>query len=155
VKRVLVDLNVLLDAILDRAPHAPAAVALWGAIESRRLDASIPAHGFTTLFYLIAKATDRDRARRAVGELLTLFDVAAVDEPVLRRATALDLADFEDAVTAAAAEADGCDAVVTRDPRGFTGSPVEAIDPSLALAALGDEIAEPAPSRKRPPRRRR
>ncbi len=154
-KRVLVDLNVILDALLDRAPHARPAVALWSAIDSGRLEAAIAAHGYTTIFYLVAKAKGRETARRVIAELLAVFEVAPVDEPVLRRATALDLPDFEDAVSAAAAEAAGCEVVVTRDPRGFAAAPIEAIEPRLALAALGDEIAEPAPGeRSRRPRSR-
>lgn len=42
--------------------------------------------------------------------------------------------DFEDGVCAAAASASGCDAIVTRDPRGYPESPVPVIDPGTALA---------------------
>lgn len=42
--------------------------------------------------------------------------------------------DFADAMSVAAAERSACDAIVTRDPRGFRGSPVEAIDLATASA---------------------
>jgi hypothetical protein len=44
--------------------------------------------------------------------------------------------DFEDAVTAAAAERAGCDAVVTRNLADYDASPIPAIDPATALAWL-------------------
>jgi hypothetical protein len=44
--------------------------------------------------------------------------------------------DFEDAVSAAAARGAGCDFIVTRDPRGFHGSPVRSITPEAAVGAL-------------------
>jgi predicted nucleic acid-binding protein len=158
VKRFLVDLNVVLDVLLDREPHAAASAALWAAIEGQRAEGLVPAHGFTTIFYLVAKDRGRAEARRVIADLLTVFGVAAVDEGVLRRATTLELADFEDSVAAAAAEATDCEAIVTRDPRGFARSPVEAVEPLLALAALDSEIHEGGAvygrRRRRPARRR-
>jgi predicted nucleic acid-binding protein len=142
-RRILVDLNVVLDVLLDRKPQVEHAAALWRAIEEQRIEGLLSAHGFTTIFYLVAKRHGRDGARRVVADLLTVFAVAPVDEDVLRRAGALDLADFEDAVGAAAAEAMGCRAIVTRDPAGYAGGPLDAVEPALALAMLEDEVREP------------
>lgn len=153
-RRVLVDLNVLLDVLFDREPHAAASASLWAAVEERRAEGLIAAHGFTTLFYLVAKVRGRGGARAVVTDLLQIFGVAPVDEQVLRRASALDLADFEDAVAAAAAEAVGCECVVTRDPDGFAGSPVDALEPVAALALLESEVHEPATPYGRRRRRR-
>ena len=47
-KRLLLDLNVFLDVILDRPPDADVAAALWAAIE--RGQDMVPAHGVTTIF---------------------------------------------------------------------------------------------------------
>jgi predicted nucleic acid-binding protein len=44
--------------------------------------------------------------------------------------------DFEDCVTAAAAHRSGCAFIVTRDPRGFRASPVEAVTPQAAIGVL-------------------
>jgi predicted nucleic acid-binding protein len=143
-KRLLLDLNVILDVLLDREPHVVASAALWTLVEEGRVVALVPAHGVTTVFYLVSKARGRAVAREVIGDLLAVFGVAAVDEQVVRRATALDLADFEDAVTAAAAEAAGCEAVITRDPVGFAGSPIRAVEPLVALAALGSHVHERA-----------
>ena len=153
-KRVLVDLNVVLDVLLERAPHVEASASLWAAIEERRVEGMLAAHGFATVFYLVAKTRGRAAARQVVADLLTVFRVAPVDEGVLRRAASLELADFEDAVVAAAAEAASCEAIVTRDPSGFVGSPVEPIEPLLALAALDSEVQEPAAAYGRRRRRR-
>ena len=137
-RRLLLDLNVLLDVVLER-PAAPVAARVWAALERRRGQGYVPAHGLTTIFYVVSRAKGRPFARRAVDALLRVFAVAPVDQDVLRRALALDWPDFEDAVCAAAAEACECDGIVTRDPKGFAGSPVEAIDPATALAWLSDE----------------
>ncbi len=106
-KRVLLDVNVVLDVLLDRAPFADASSAVWAAIEQGEAEA-----------------------------LLSVFDVAAVDGPVLNAALALKWTDFEDAVTAAGARRAKCDAIVTRNPHDFKGSPVRVLTPSEAVAWL-------------------
>ncbi len=142
------DVNVLLDAVLERAPHAEVAAKLWAAVETRRVTGLVPGHGVTTLFYLFARTRGTESARRAVAHLLTIFGVAAVSQATLQRALTLGWTDFEDAVCAAAAEAAGCVLIVTRDPAGFQASPVQTVDPATALALLEGEggtgrISEP------------
>jgi len=135
-KQVLLDLNILLDVILDRQPHAAAAGRLWAALETGVGRGYVPAHGMTTIYYVIEKAKGAAIARQATEALLSVFRVAPVNERVLRRAVALGWKDFEDAVCAAAAESAGCDLIVSRDPNGFTESPVRVSEPAAALAWL-------------------
>jgi predicted nucleic acid-binding protein len=136
VKSLLLDLNVILDVILDRRPDAEPAAALWAAIEDGQGRGLIPAHGLTTIFYLIAKARGGAFARKGVERLISVFGVAPVNEDVVRRALAFAWSDFEDAVCAAAAEASGCEAIVTRDPTGYPDAPLPVVDPAAALIWL-------------------
>lgn len=135
-KPLLLDLNIILDVILDRAPGAEAASALWAAIEKGQNRALIPAHGLTTVFYVLQKAHNAAFARNGVERLVSVFGVAAVDDTVIRRALALGWPDFEDAVCSAAAEIAGCEAIVTRDPDGYPNCTLPVIDAAAALAWL-------------------
>lgn len=138
-KRLLLDLNVFLDVVLDRPPDADVAAALWAALERGQARGMIPAHGVTTIFYLLEKSRGAAFAREGVERLVHVFNVAPVDEDVVRRALALAWPDFEDAVCAAAAEASGCDALVTRDPSGYPNAPLPVIDPAAALSWVSEE----------------
>ena len=86
------------------------------------------------MHYLNAKAVGVRMATDTTEELLSVFEVAPVDEAVLRSAMALKWADFADAVTAAGARRAKCDAVVTRNPRDFKGAAVRILTPAEAVA---------------------
>lgn len=123
-KRILVDVNVILDVLLDRQPHVEGSAAVWAAIETGSSEGLLAAHAVTTIHYLIRKELDAARTRRIISAMLRVFRVATVDGAVIQNALELPLPDFQDAVTAAAALLAGCDYIVTRDPKGFRESPV-------------------------------
>jgi predicted nucleic acid-binding protein len=89
--------------------------------------------------YLNAKAVGWRTAIETTDALLSVFEVAPVDESVTRSALALGWPGFEDAVTASAAQRARCAAIVTRNPRDFRGSPVRVLTPVEAAAWLGVE----------------
>jgi predicted nucleic acid-binding protein len=135
-KRVLADVNVVLDVLLDRHPHATASSAVWALIEERAAEGLLAAHAVTTIHYLLRKEQGPAKARRTLNAILRVFGVAAVDASVIQDALRLPGPDFEDSVTAAAAGAAGCDLIVTRDPKGFRSSPVLALTPEAAAPLL-------------------
>jgi PIN domain-containing protein len=96
----------------------------------------IPAHGVSTILYLLAKARGGGFARDGVERMLTVFDVAPIDATVLRRALTFGWADVEDAVCVAAVESAGCRAIVTRDPDGYRNAVLPVIDPAAAISWL-------------------
>jgi predicted nucleic acid-binding protein len=136
-KRMLVDTNVILDVLLDRHPHAERSADIWTAIETGQSEGLLAAHVITTIHYLIQRELGVTKAKRLISEILRVFRVAAVDNAVVETALRLPLADFEEAVTAAAARSAECDYIVTRDPKGFRGSPFRPLAPEAALPLLG------------------
>lgn len=131
---VLFDTSVVLDVLLERKPHIEASAAAWAAVETgNAVDGMLAAHAVTTIHYLIRKEKGNAKAEDIVTAILRVFSVAPVDGPVLQEALRLRLSDFEDAVTAASARSAGCEFIVTRDPKGFRGSPVRALTPEALL----------------------
>ena len=135
-RRLLIDVNVVLDVLLDRRPFADSSSAVWAAVENGEAEGLLAAHAVTTLHHLNARSVGARAARVTTEALLSVFNVAGVDESVLASALALDWSDFEDAVTAAAARKAKCDAIVTRNPRDFTKSAIRVLAPSEAVAWL-------------------
>ena len=135
-RRILFDTNVVLDVLLDRQPYVEAGSAAWAAIETGIAEGMLAAHAVTTIHYLVRKEVGNVKARRIVTAILRVFGVAAVDGAVVQEALQLPFSDFEDAVTAAAARLAGCECIVTRDPRGFRGSPVRSLTPEAVTPLL-------------------
>ena len=118
------------------SPHAAPSTRVWAAVETGKVEGLLAAHAITTIHYLVRKEQGSSAARRNIAALLQVFGVAPVDREVIRRALELPWPDFEDAVTATAARAAGCDGIVTRDPRGFPHPPVRVFTPEAAAAIL-------------------
>ena len=135
-RRVLLDVNVILDVLLDREPYADSASDVWSAVENGRAQGYLSAHAITTIHYLNTQAVGARPARQTTSAILSVFDIADVNASVLSAALALGWKDFEDAVTAAAARASRCDAIVTRNPRDFKNSPIQVLAPQEAAAWL-------------------
>ncbi|MDQ2997751.1 MAG: PIN domain-containing protein, partial [Chloroflexota bacterium] len=113
--RVLLDTDVMLDILAERQPFVVEASVLWLAHEQRRLEAYISPITPVNAFYILRRQIGTTQARQLVGDLLARIPVCSLDQTVLRAAQALPMADFEDAVQAAAAAAAGLDALITRN----------------------------------------
>lgn len=133
---VLVDLNIVLDVVLHRQSWLGQSQAIWDANCQGRIDGHLVATSLTNLFYIARRILGRNHARLAVRTCLHSFSICAVDETVLQQADVLPGADYEDNVQLAAALLSHLDAIVTRDPQGFAGSPVPVLTPADLLAQL-------------------
>ncbi|XAH24447.1 PIN domain-containing protein [Xylophilus sp. GW821-FHT01B05] len=131
---ILVDTNIVLDVLLQRAAFIDSARLVFKRVELGAARALLCATTVTTIDYYLSREFDRDTSRGALRQLLKLFDVAAVGRTVVDTALASGMADFEDAVLAHAAQASGATAIVTRNLRDFAASPVRAYTPEQWLA---------------------
>ncbi len=128
----LVDLNVLLDVIQQREPFFADSALVISRIVRGDVTGYIPGHELTTAYYVVSRYADREAANDLVDWLVGHFEVVAEDSTVFRRARELRFPDFEDAAVASAAEAAGCDCIVTRNTRDFAASPTCGCPSSVA-----------------------
>lgn len=134
--KLLLDINVVLDTVLARAPWGREAGLLLSAVEAGRAEGHVAGHTITTIHYLVARARDRRVAATAVTDLLRIVRVVPLADADFQQALVLGLDDFEDAVQAAAALRIGADFLVTRDAKGFRGIPVPLRSAGEVLAIL-------------------
>lgn len=133
--RVMLDLNVLLDVAQRREPfYAASAAVLSQSIEGPNVSC-LPGHALTTLHYIVAKHAGQESAGTLIDWILVHLEVVPQDRAQFVRARSLRFTDFEDAALASAAEASGCELIITRNVADFGFSPVPAVTPEEFLLA--------------------
>ena len=133
---VTVDINVLLDVFQKREPHYAASAQVLSLVAAGTLAGVCPAHGLTTLYYLVRKHAAKPDAEAALDRVLRHFQIGNLESAGWQQARRLPLADFEDAVVATVAEATHCAFIITRNVDDFAGSAVPAITPADFLSQL-------------------
>ena len=136
--KLLLDTHIVLDLLLDRKPYADSAAELFSKVENGTVIGCLSGSTVTNVYYLAAKTVGAARAQEEIRKLLTIFDVAPVNRPVLEAALAADFSDFEDAVIHEAACYVGAEAIITRNQKDFKKSriPVYTADEITKILVL-------------------
>lgn len=134
--KLLLDINVLLDLVLERNPWAGSAARLLTRVERGEVEGHVPGHTLTTIHYVVARAKDRHAAAAAVTDLLRFLEVVPIEKVDFSQALVLPMDDFEGAVQAAAALKIGADYIVTRDEKGFGGLSIPSVNSGEILSLL-------------------
>lgn len=135
--RMLLDTNVILDFVLERQAGFADADRIWRAIGSSRLVGYVTASAMTDIFYFASnKGDDPARGYSAVTMCLSVLSVCPVDRAILDQAVGMGRPDFEDSVQIAAALAEGLDAIVTHDIKGFKNAGIKLYTPAQLVKEL-------------------
>ena len=127
--KLMIDLNVVLDVLMNRQPFASDSLAVCSGTDR----CLVSAHMVTTAVYLTEKFGP-EATNATLDFLLGNFTVVPCDAKILSAARLLEFGDYEDAVVAASAQKAGCRYIVTRNPQDFAHSPVPAVTPGEFLA---------------------
>ena len=119
--RILVDTNIVMDILLKREPRFEASYgAIRYAIE-QGCECFISAATVADIFYLIQRELKNvDEARKSIERMLTLFEIADVQDTDIRSAPSSSMHDFEAAVVHAIAVRYRADMILTRNTKDFT-----------------------------------
>jgi predicted nucleic acid-binding protein len=134
--KVLLDLNIVLDVLLNRAPWVTDSAATWDAHRAGEVVAHLAAFAVPTVFYVMRRQSDLRRAHEGVRICLETLDIAPVGRSTLQLARRQAGSDYEDNLQIACAVEAGLDAIVSRDPTGFAQSPIPILSPTDLLQQL-------------------
>jgi predicted nucleic acid-binding protein len=140
---VLLDVNVILDAMLQRSPWHQDADAILKADADGHVVCAVTTLSLATVFYISRKTIGTAAARRAVRKYLAL-EILSIDKQMLLDADAMPGTDFEDNILIAAAVSASLDAIVTRNTADFSHSTIPVWEPAELLKRL--QGAGPPPS---------
>jgi predicted nucleic acid-binding protein len=125
---IFFDTNVLLDVALRRAPSFERSRdVLIDAIDNHNCFLSW--HTVSNLSYILEKLEGREAALVFIRSITTVCRVASVGHSDLDVAFLHDDNDLEDAMQIASALACDAEIIVSRDPSGFSKSPIPVTNP--------------------------
>lgn len=130
---VLLDTNIILDVLLNRAPWVEGASTLWRAIDEEKITAYVMSCTLSNIAYIARRLTDSERASAAVKLCLNTFEICTVDQRTLIEAVMLSGRDFEDDMQIACAMLYNLDAIITRDATGFQAASLPVFTPDEFL----------------------
>ncbi len=139
---ILFDTNIVLDLVLDREPDVKYAEALFSLVEGKVITGFLCATTITTIHYLSRKTIGLQGTKKLVGKLLDLFEIAPVNDSVIKKALDSNWKDFEDAVLHQSALASKIDAIITRNIVDFKKSEIPIYLPKEILPTLSSSHAQ-------------
>ena len=135
--KLLIDTNIILDAMMNREPWAQSARDIMLAVAEEKVEGCITASSFTDIYYLLRKhLEDKKQTKEALLSLLALVNILDVTGADCEKAFDLPMADYEDALLAHCAKRHKVDRIITRNLRHYQGSPVKAVNPDEILKSL-------------------
>jgi predicted nucleic acid-binding protein len=133
--KVLIDTNVILDALIARPQFKDDAERLFLIAADDSIVACITASTVTDIYYLLSKyLKSKVESKIVLQKLFALFTILDVTGMDCERAMELPMPDYEDALIAECANRNKIDCIVTRNVKDFASSPVRTLSPADFLA---------------------
>jgi predicted nucleic acid-binding protein len=135
--KVLIDTNVLLDALLGRNPYFDYADKILELCAIKKVQGYIAAHSIPNIFYIMRKDLNESERREVLLRLCTILTVESVDSvKIIEALKDSNFHDFEDCLQSKCAECVSAEYIVTRNVKDFTLSAIPAILPKQFLELM-------------------
>jgi len=113
--KVLLDTNVVLDAIVNREPFCHDAQNVIDLILNSKLEGYITANSVTDIYYIARKHLKQNDLRNTMRSLFTIFYIVDVLGTDCHKALDFPLDDYEDALLVVCGDRTVIDNIITRD----------------------------------------
>ena len=128
-KKIVIDLNIILDFLNKRNFHKEAAQLINMCVE-KKLEGYICAHEITTLsYFLLKEQKDKAKVLNTLTALMDIFTIISIDESILRDSLISPISDYEDAVIEVSSMKNNLDYVITRNISDFKLSRIPSLTP--------------------------
>lgn len=136
--KVLIDTNIIMDVLADREGFAEPASQLFKLCEVGKVQGIVYALSIANIAYIMRKELDRSQIEEVISKLGSIFTLADMKADDLKKAAALPMDDFEDALQSVCASRMKADFIVTRNLKDFKNSKVMAIKPSELIERISE-----------------
>ena len=137
--KVLIDTNIIMDVLANREGFAEPASQLFKLCEVGQVQGFVYALSIANIAYIMRKELDRSQIEDVIGKLSAIVTIADMKAEDLKKAAALPIRDYEDALQCICASRIKADFIITRNLKDFQGSKVMAIKPGELIERLRTE----------------
>ena len=103
--RVLIDTNVLIDYIANRAPYADDAEKIIVLCKDNRIEGCVAAHSMMNIFYILRKSMSVSERKTFLFSLSQITEIIGIDrQKIINAIVNDDFSDFEDCLQAECAK---------------------------------------------------
>lgn len=134
--KLMIDANILLDVLQRRIPHYRDSALIWKLCETRQVEGWVSALTLANLVYVMRRELGPEQIEDILCRLGLIFHIADLTHQDIALAAAYRWKDYEDALQAVAAGRIHADAIITRNVRDYSASPIAALTPTEYLAGL-------------------
>lgn len=135
--RILIDTNILADALLGRDPYYTIAFDILTICAEKKVRGYIAAHSIPNLFYILRKHMSKEERREALKDICMIVRVENIDAcKILSALDNEEFSDFEDCLQEECAMAVSADYIVTRNLKDFAFSKVPAVSPEEFISKV-------------------
>jgi predicted nucleic acid-binding protein len=134
--KVLIDTNVILDVLCDRAEFVDASLKVWKLCEVGQLEGYISALSIPNIVYILRKELTPEKTQQLIQQITMIFTVVDLRSSDISSAARMYTSDYEDAIQMCQAARIKADHIITRNIRDFKGSKAVALTPSELLNRL-------------------
>lgn len=128
-KKILVDLNIILDFLNKRNFHLEAAQLVDLCVE-KKFSGYMCAHEITTLSYFLFKEQkDKAKVINTITTILDIFTIIPIDDVILRNSLVSPISDYEDAVIEVSSMKTNIDCIISRNVSDFKASRIPVYTP--------------------------
>ena len=128
--KILVDTNIIIDALTGREPFRESAEQIFMLAANQLQDMYITAGSATDIYYLIKKHLhNTEQSKNTMSKLYQLFGILDVTANDCQDALLSNMNDYEDAVVSCCAKRNQMDYIVTRNIKDYKKSKVKALLP--------------------------
>lgn len=135
--KILVDTNVILDALLKREPYDNVAQTIITKCADGEVIGYLAAHSIPDLFYILRKNYSQKERRKFIRNLCDIFLVSDLNaEKIISAIENEEFTDFEDCLQEECAVEVMADYIVTRNPADYKASRIKVIEPDEFIKLL-------------------
>lgn len=137
---VLIDTNIIIDALTSREPFRQEAEHIFYVAANDLAELYISASMATDIYYIIHKYLhNSEKSKKIMATLYELFGILSVTNEDCINALASEVKDYEDAVVASCAIRSEMEYIVTRNVKDYTNAKIQIITPGEFLELVNEE----------------